>query len=241
MATQTKEKEKVVLEADVRAIAGKQAESLRRTGLIPAVVYGEGGSPANIQVDAKELSRVLHTKAGGNVLISLRVNGGSKKGEDMVLIRELQHHPVTHKIIHIDFHRVSLTKRITVTVPLTFKGDAIGVKQGGGILEHIRWDIEVECLPTEIPAEIPVDVTALEVGKTIAVKDLQLQSGVRVVTDPELPIVTCEIPKEEAPPVAEEAAAAATEPEVLKQKKPEEEAAEEGQKGEKAEKKEKEK
>ena len=237
MVTQTKEKEKVVLEAETRSVAGKQAETLRHEGLIPGVLYGEGGSPAKVQVNAKELSRALHTKAGGNVLISLRLKGDSKKGEDMVLIKELQHHPVTHRIIHVDFHRVSLTKRITVTVPLAFKGDAIGVKQGNGILEHIRWDVEVECLPTEIPAEIAVNVTGMDVGKTLAVKDLQLPPGIRLITDAELPIVTCEIPKEEAPaPAAEEAAAAATEPEVLKQKKPEELAAEEAQKAEKKEK-----
>ena len=221
----------VILEASVRTSQGKTAAGvLRREGLIPGVIYGEEAAAISIQVAARDLNRVLHTKAGGNVLITLHLKEDSKKlPESTVLIKELQHHPVLHQIIHVDFHRISLTKRITVTVPLAFKGEAVGVKTAGGILEHLRWDLEVECLPTQIPAQIPMDVSSLELGKTLFAKDVPLLEGVRLVTDSGLPVVACVMPKEEKIPVAgaPEAATEVSEPEVIKQKKPEEIAAEE--------------
>ena len=235
---QQREKEKVVLEAGLRVPKGKQGiRALRQEGWIPAVVYGEGSPAVSIRVGAKDLSRALHTKAGENVLITLQVKDDSKRhSENVVLIRELQQHPVSHQIVHVDFHRVSLTKRITVTVPLAFKGEALGVKQEGGILEHIRWDLEVECLPTQIPAEIPVDVSHLSLNQTLAAKTITLPEGVRLVTDPELPVVACVLPKKEEIPVPAAEAPVTTEPEVLKQKKPEEIAAEEEAKAKEKEK-----
>ncbi len=235
MPKQTSESEKVVLEAQVRTPGGKGvANSLRHHGLIPGVVYGEGDPPVVVQVKVRDLGQILHTKRGGNVLISLRTGSD----ERMVLIKELQHHPVSHQVTHVDFHHVSLTKRITVAVPLAFKGEAAGVKTGGGILEHLRWDLEVECLPTQIPSEIPVDVSGLELDQVITAKAVRMPEGVRLVTDPQLPVVACVIPKEEPVSVpAAEAAAEVTEPEVIKQKKPEEvEAAAAEEKGEKQEK-----
>ena len=244
MAQQT-EKEKVILEATRRVPKGTQgAEVLRREGWVPGVVYGEKAASVPVHVGARDLARALQTKAGGNVLITLRIKEDSKKelSKDLVLIRELQHHPVSHRIIHVDFHRVSLTKRITLNVPLAFKGESVGVKQAGGILEHIRWDLEVECLPTQIPPEIPVDVSHLELNQTLAAKAIVLPEGVRLVTDPELPVVSCVLPKkEEVAPSAAEVPAEAAEPEVLKQKKPEEIAAEEEAKAREKEKEEKEK
>ena len=231
------EKEKVILEGVRRTVLGKQgASSLRREGWVPAVVYGEGAGSVPLHILAKELSRALHTKAGGNVLISLRLKEDAKdQGEQLVLIKELQYHPVSHQILHVDFHRVSLTKRITVTVPLAFKGEAVGVKMEGGILEHLRWELEVECLPTEIPAEIPIEMTSLALNQTLQAKAVPLPPGVRLVTDPEQPVVACVKPKEEvSAPAAEEAAP--TEPEVLKQKKPEEITEEEAAKAKEKEK-----
>ncbi len=206
---------------------------LRQEGLVPAVVYKAGSPAIAIQVPVRELSRILHTKAGENALITLQFSEDSKKdlkghatlasGENAVLIKELQHHPVTHQIQHVDFHQISLTKKITVSVPLSFKGEAAGVRLSGGVLEHLRWELEVECLPTEIPAEIAVEISGLELGKTLHVKDVPLPEGVRAVTDAEQPVVACVEPQLEvvAPP-AEEAAGAVTEPEVIKKKKPEE-------------------
>lgn len=219
--------EKVILEVVKRESAGKESSAaLRREGFIPAVVYGEGKAALAVQVPARSLSHALRTKAGENVLITLRLtDDGKELPEKTVLIEELQRHPVSHQIIHVDFHHVSLTKQIKVTVPLAFHGEAIGVKQEGGVLEHLRWDLEVECLPTQIPAQVAVDVSSLAVGKALHVKEIVLPEGVRLITDPELSVVSCIIPKvEEAAPAPTETAEA-VEPEVIKQKKPEEEAA----------------
>ncbi|MBI3312435.1 MAG: 50S ribosomal protein L25 [Candidatus Omnitrophica bacterium] len=230
-------REKIVLTASVRPSVGKgPASAVRREGMVPAVVYKEGESALSIQVPQRDLLRALHTKAGENVLITLQFGDDSKSalkghkeltaGEGVVLIKELQHHPVSRQVIHIDFHQISLTKKITISVPLAFKGESLGVKQQGGVLEHLRWELEVECLPTEIPSEIPVDISGLEKGKSIAVRDITIPEGVRVITDADQPLVACVEPKaEELPTAPTEEAAAATEPEVIKQKKPEEEAA----------------
>ena len=230
--------DQVILEGMLRSTRGTQAaKKIREAGLIPGIVYGEGVSPVSIEVGVKELRQALQTKAGENALINLRLKDSAKKSQEMaVLIKELQLHPVSHHVVHVDFHRVSLTKRITVTVPLAFKGEPEGVRMEGGLLEHLRWDLEVECLPTEIPSEISMDVSALKVGQTLFAKEVSLPSGVRLVTDGELPVASCVVPKEEvaAPAAVEETAAA--EPEVLKQKKPEEIAAEEAAKGQKQEK-----
>ena len=226
--------ERVVLEAAVRA-AEEKASALRRAGRVPGVVYKDGKSAVSIQISARDLSRILHTKAGENALITLHFNEGSQaglkehpalvSGENVVLIKELQHHPVSRQLLHVDFHQISLTKKITVSVPLTLQGEAAGVRLAGGVLEHLRWELEVECLPTEIPAEVALDISALEKGQTLHVKDVLLPEGVRAVTDPEQPVVSCVEPQREEVAAPAEEAAAAAEPEVIKQKKPEEETA----------------
>ena len=224
------ESQKVLLEAMARTAVGKSAaSSLRREDRLPGVVYGEGKPSVSIQLSLKDLSQALKTKAGENVLITLKLQQDSKKlPETAVLIKELQHHPVTHRIIHVDFHRVSLTKRITVTVPLSFQAEAVGVKRDGGILEHLMWEIQVECLPTQIPAQILVDIASLELGKSLKAASIPMPEGVLLKTDPELPVIACVTPKmEEVPASGAGVAAEPTEPEVLKQKKPEEIAAEE--------------
>lgn len=227
-------KEKLVLKVGVRSTSGSgPAGRSREEGWIPGVVYKGGESAVSIRVGSRELGRALHTKAGENVLITLEFDEESKKqlqgrpgwagGENVVLIKELQHHPVSHDLLHVDFHRISLTQKITVSVPLAFKGESVGVKQAGGVLEHLRWEVEVECLPTEIPAEIPVEISGLEKGQTLHVKEIALPEGVKAVTDPAQPVIACVEPKAEEVPVAGEEAATAEEPEVIKQKKPEEE------------------
>jgi len=232
MATK-KEEQKVVLEASTRSTSGKgPAKVMRREGLIPAVVYGDKKASLPIQISAGDLTRALHTKAGENVLLTLRLDAATKKKdakEAAVLIKDLQHHPVSRQVIHADFYRVSLTKKITVNVPLNFKGEAIGVKQEGGVMEHLRWELEVECLPTEIPAEIIVPIDDLALGKSLHVKDVALPAGVQLLTDPEQPVVACVAPRVEEEPAPVEEAAEGEEPEVLKQKSPEEIAAEDAE------------
>ncbi|MBI1953281.1 MAG: 50S ribosomal protein L25 [Candidatus Omnitrophica bacterium] len=219
---------KIILEGSIRSPGSKgPARALRQEGWIPGVVYGQGKNPLVIRVSSREVSRLLRVKGGANSLITLRLQDSDKPlPESAVLIKELQRHPVSHEIVHVDFHRVSLTQRITVKVALAFKGEPVGVKNEGGILEHLRWDLEVECLPTQIPSEIPVDVSSLALGATLHAKQVLLPEGVRLTTDGELPVAACVTPKvEEIAAPSEEAAAAGEEPEVLKQKKPEEIAA----------------
>ena len=241
MSAMAQQTEKIILEGAIRTGHGTGvAHTIRREGLVPGVLYGEGSPSVSVQVVLKDLHRTLKTKAGENVLLSLRLKeqkADKPMPDRLVLIKELQQHPVTHQIIHVDFYQVSLTKKITVAVKLSFKGEAVGVKQEGGILEHLRWELEVECLPTEIPPELAVDVSGLSVGKTLEAKEISLPAGVRLVTDPNMPVLACVIPRvEEVAPTAEPGAEA-TEPEVLKQKKPEELAAEEAKAKEKKEEK----
>lgn len=224
----------VILEGLERTLKGKgPAASLRREGFIPGILYGEGKSSLSVQVKVKELDRALRTRGKGNVLVTLRLGSGqalrvgspADKGKDhTVLVKEMQHHPVTHQILHVDFHEISLTKRITVAVPLAFKGEPVGVKMGEGVTEHLRWELEVECLPTEIPSEIPVEISALQLNQTLHAREISLPPGVVLKTDPEQPVAACVPPKkEEIPLPAEATAAEVAEPEVIMEKKPEEE------------------
>ena len=234
--------DQVKLEASLRTEIGKKiGKALRREGSIPAVVYGEGQTPTPITTTEKDLARVLHTGAGENVLITLTVKetGGQAQPVRTVLIKEIQHHPVTSQVLHVDFHQISLTKRIQVTVPLQFTGEAVGVKQDGGRLDHVLWEVRVDCLPTEIPKAIAIDVSALKIGDSLLIKDLKVPAGVKLLHDGQVGVVACLAPVvEKAPEAAAEGAAAATEPEVIKQKKPEEEAgAGEAKPSEKADKK----
>jgi len=220
--------DQVTLEASVRAETGTGiGRSLRREGRIPAVVYGEGQAPTALVTTERALTQALRTASGENVLITLKVTDptGAVLPDRTVLIKEIQHHPVTSRILHVDFHQISLTRRIQVTVPLQFTGEAIGVKQAGGRLDHLLWEVRVECLPTQIPERLAVDVSALNIGDGLLIKDLVVPSGVKIVHEPHVAVVACLPPVVEEAPVAAAAATAPTEPEVIKQKKPE---AEEG-------------
>ena len=215
------------LEASVRPETGKKiSKALRREGTIPGVVYGEGHTPTSLTLTAKDLARVLHTGAGGNVLITLTVkpvDAGAAQPDRTVLIKEIQTHPVTAQVLHVDFQQISLTKQIQVTVPLQFVGEAIGVKQDGGRLDHLLWEVRVECLPTQIPKRIDVDVAALKIGDSLQIKDLKVPAGIKLLHDPSVGIAAC------LQPVVEKALDAAegapVEPEVITAKKPDEEGA----------------
>ena len=232
--------DQVKLEASVRTETGKKiGKQLRRQGAIPAVVYGEGYEPVPIQATEKDFAQALHTAGGENILIALKIKDASGKAQPdrTVLIKEIQRHPVTDQILHIDFHQVSLTKRIQVTVPLQFTGEAIGVKQDGGRLDHLLWEVRVECLPMEIPKRVDVDVSSLKIGDSLLIKDLSVPAGIKLLHELQVGVAACLPPVvEKAPEVTE---AVAVEPEVIKQKKPEEEEAAPAEaKTEKAEKKE---
>jgi large subunit ribosomal protein L25 len=220
------------LQAEKREGRGKnEARRLRASGRIPAVVYGaEKGKAVEIAVDPKTLLRILHSESGVNTLIGLQLDGGDTR----VLVKEYQLDPIDHKLLHADFYQVAMDKTITVTVPITLKGEAKGVKQQGGVVDFVNREIEIEVLPGDIPDGITVDVSELMLHEGVRVRDLQTE-GVKwkATSDADMMIVhVVTMRAEEEPAPADAAAAAATtapaEPEVIKKgktDKPEEEAA----------------
>ena len=217
------------LEAVKREGRGKnEANRLRASGRIPAVVYGskkDDKAPEGValSVDPKSLLRILHSDSGANTLINLRVEGT----EARVMVKEYQLDPVTHQLLHADFYALAMDKEITVTVPIVIKGEARGVKQQGGIVDFVTRDIEVQCLPTNIPGHIDVDVTELMLNDSIRVKDLAKDPKWKALTDGETMIVHVVMPKAEESAQAADAAAATAapaataEPEVIKKGKEE--------------------
>jgi large subunit ribosomal protein L25 len=210
--------ETVQLAANTRHSRGSRlARLIRRGGKIPAILYGHGMKSLAIEVDKQELHIALHTKAGENVLINLKVQGADLT-ESTCLIKDIQHHPVTDEIQHVDFTLVSLTEKIEVKVPISIKhaDDALGVKEGG-ILDVLHYEIEVECLPTQIPEKIEVDIKGMKIEDAIHVRDLSIPEGVICKLPPEEVIVALHAPKKEvaAPAVEEEV----TQPEVIEKGK----------------------
>jgi large subunit ribosomal protein L25 len=202
------------------------ARKLRVTGRIPAVYYGRGEAPIPLVVSLKELEEVIHKAEGSNVIVDLKVEGDAER---KALIREIQRDPVLGSILHLDLQHISLTERIIVEVPIVLIGTPIGVKDGGGILEHLLREVEVECLPTDIPSKLEVEVSALNIGDTLHVSDIKA-NRVTIKTDAGRAIAAVVPPTilEEVKP-AEEAVVA--EPELVKEKKDDEEEGEGGKEG----------
>ena len=216
------------------------ARKARAAGQIPGVLYGHGETPVAVAVGAREFQTALRTHKGGNALVNLKLDNG----EYTALIRDAQYDPINRSILHLDFQHISLTEQIEVEVALKPIGLAVGVKDGGGILEMIVRNIDVRCLPTAIPEAIEIDVSALNVGESLHVRDIRAE-GIEILTDADTTIITVVAPTVEEAPVAAEGAVAAeptaAEPEVVgaKGKKEEGEAAPEGKGGAPAKDKEK--
>ncbi len=219
------------LEATTRDSFGKnEARRTRQAGRVPAVVYGASPDAAQtrvaipIAVEPKALSKILHSESGANTLISLKLGGTATK----VLVREYQLDPVTHQILHADFYRVAMDRTLKVTIPVVVKGEPKGVKQQGGVLEFIRREIDVECLPGDIPEHVELDVTELMLHQGIRVRDVAVDPKWKAVSEADLMLVHVIMPKAEEAPAPADAAAAATpattaEPEVIKRGKKDEE------------------
>jgi large subunit ribosomal protein L25 len=224
-----------ILEATARDSFGKnEARRTRRDGRVPAVVYGASGEGASrdatpIAVDPRALLKILHSESGANTLISLKLGG---TGDARVLIKEYQLDPVTHALLHADFYRVRMDRTIRVTIPVTVKGEPKGVKQQGGLVEFIRREIEIECLPADIPEHVEIDISELMLHQGVRVREIATDPKWKSVSDPEMMLVHVILPKaEEVAATPETAAAAATatpaEPEVIKKGKKDEDEAEE--------------
>ncbi|MBV9873690.1 MAG: 50S ribosomal protein L25/general stress protein Ctc [Verrucomicrobia bacterium] len=207
-----------------RAEVGRNAiKKVRKQGLIPGVIYGVGQEPINLEVNGRQLSTVLAHASSENILLELEIVDGDDKRNSLAMIQEVQHHPIQRQILHVDFHAVSATEKITAEVPIETVGEPVGVKTGGGLLEHILRDLEVECLPGDLPERIQVDVSGLNLNQSIHVKDLQLPAGVEAVTDGDLTVVAVSEARVEEEPT--DTLAAPVAPEVISAKKPEEGAA----------------
>ncbi len=195
------------LDAKKRDGRGKnEARRLRGSGRIPAVVYGarkDGQAPEGVPVavDPKEVLRILHSESGANTLINLKLDGS---GESRVMVRDYQLDPVTHQLLHADFYQLAMDRAIIVSVPIVIKGEPAGVKQQGGLLDFVTREIQVQCLPTDIPEHIDIDVSELMLHQSVRVKDLATDPKWKAITDGETMLVHVVVPK------AEEAAATAT-------------------------------
>ena len=229
-----------VLEAQTREPGSKnQAKRVRRNGKIPAVVYGAGKDSQPITVDPRVVTRILNSETGHNTIFDLALGGEKTKA----MIVDWQYEPIKGRLLHIDLKRIALDKVLRVSVPIELTGEAAGVKQEGGILEQMLREVEIECLPADIPSHIDVDVSHLTFGKVLRVSDLPHSAKIKFLTDENQPVAHVTSVKEEvvATPeaVAAEAGAAPAEPEVIKKGKQETE--EEGAEAapEKSEKKEK--
>jgi len=216
--------EKVTLKAAVREELKKcRCNQLRKGGNIPAVVYKSGKIGTNIQVNDKDLKKVLHTEAGENVIITLNIEEGGKTSEKTVIVQDIQKHPISEKMVHVDFHEISLTEKIKVNVPIAIKGEAVGVSEEKGILTQIIWEIEVECLPTDIPEHLYVRVEGLHIGEAIHVKELEAPAGVTILEDPDAVVVSVtHQAAEEAEEKVEGEEPEGEEPELIKKGKKEE-------------------
>ncbi|HNQ91218.1 MAG TPA: 50S ribosomal protein L25 [Verrucomicrobiota bacterium] len=216
-----------VLTAYPRTAARRSGvKKLRASFRVPAVIYGRRRQPQNLEVKLKELEDLIHRSVAQNILLDLKVEGDAEPGR-LALLQQVQHHPVSGKILHVDFHEVAADERVVIQVPVETAGEAIGVKTGGGILEHVLFSLKVRGLPKDLPEVLVVDVSHLEVGQAIHISDIQAPPGVQILGEKSISVIAVSAP----PTEAEEAAAAAVEegaplePEVIKEKKDEEEAA----------------
>ncbi len=225
----------VDLKAGVREERGKELnKNLREKGFVPAIVYKKGSDTVSISIDKKNLLKTLHTEAGENVIVKLHIEGAKKAKERTVILKEIQRDPVKDNLLHVDFQEISLTETLKVKVPISGKGEAIGVKQEEGVLQQVMWEVEVECLPTNIPEKIEIDITNLKIGDSIHLKDVSAPEDVKILDNPESVVFSVEHPKAVEDIVAAPPEGELEEPELIREKKEEE--PEEGEKEEGAEK-----
>jgi len=208
----------VALAAQSRTETGKGvARSLRRQALIPAVFYGPAVDPIPLILQSRELEKLITTGAGENILIDLNIEDGKSTQSHRAMIKEIQVDPVKQNILHVDLYAISMDKKISVEVPITLTGTAVGVSDEGGILQQVSRTLEVSCLPDRIPEAFELEVTALAIGDSLHVSDLEIPEGVDILAEDELTVASV------VPPTKVEE----IEPEVLEEEEEGEEVEEE--------------
>lgn len=212
----------VPLNAFTRSASGRGGvKKLRATSRIPAVIYGRTIQPQNLELDQKEIETLIHHSASENVLVDLSIAEDKARPKRLALVQQVQHHPLGGEILHVDFHEVAPDERVTLMVPVEATGEAAGVKSGGGTLEHVLFKLKIRSLPKDLPEVILVDVSALEVGKSIHIGEITVPPGVELLGDKKLPVLAVAAPITEAQEAADAGAGAAgaTEVEMTKEKK----------------------
>lgn len=216
------------MEANMRLVLGSVAVGrLRDQNIVPAVMYGRGVQPVNLELHGKLLQTLLNTPSLQNMLIQLTIQGDGTARQETVMIREVQRHPVSSKVIHVDFMKIAMDQVLDAHIPVVLTGTAPGVKEGG-VLEQVHRELHIRCLPALIPESITLDISSLGIGDSITVHDLSLQEGIQVMVEAHEPVVHVVAPRmEEEKPAAEAVAAAAApeaakEPEVIGEKEREE-------------------
>ena len=210
--------QQVKLKAQKRTLVGRNAiKKIKKDGLVPGIVYGSQSEPMPLQVEARELTNVLAHASSEHVLVELEIADGSQSTNRLALIQEVQHHPLRRELLHVDFHAVSTTEKIISEVPIEAFGDALGVRTFGGLLEYSLRTLEVECFPQDLPDIVRVDVTNLNIGEALHVRDIPLPSGVEAITDGDLTVVS--VVASRVGEEVTEAAETPTTPEVITEKK----------------------
>lgn len=195
-------------------------KKVRAQDRIPAVIYGRHNPPQNLEINLKDLEKLIHHSASENILVDLDLVGSSV-GKRLALVQDVQHHPLSGKVLHLDLHEIKEDERVTVMVPVESVGEPVGVKTGGGVLEHVLFKIRVRSLPKDLPEMITVDVTNLEVGKSIHIGDIAPIPGVEIIGDKKIVVLSVAAPRTEAQEAAATAAEGAAQPEMIKEKKEE--------------------
>jgi large subunit ribosomal protein L25 len=212
----------VAMNAQARtAVKHAAVKKLRSTGVIPAVIYGRLAPPQNLQMNTIEFSDSIADHVSENILMDLTVVG-DQRPQRLALVQEIQHHPVSRSILHVDFHEVAPDEKVTIQVPVETTGESVGVKNGG-VLGHVLHRLKVHALPKDLPEVILVDVTALEIGKAIHIADIKAPAGCEILGNKELTVLAVSAPVTEAQETAAAAVAgeAAAQPEMIKEKKDE--------------------
>ncbi|MCK9603119.1 MAG: 50S ribosomal protein L25 [Candidatus Omnitrophica bacterium] len=212
--------EEILLDVETREEIGRaDVKNLRKKGFTPAVIYAQGKETLAVKISTHQLISMVHQHRLESMVVHLKLKGDTKNKSRACLIKEMQHDPVTGNIVHVDFNEISLTKAIKVNVPVVAKGEPVGVKLEGGSLEHILWEVEVECLPTDIPKDIEVDVSQLKIGDAIHIKDIVFPANIKVLSDPGAVVLSVMAPMKEEVPVEPVEGEEKQEPEVIKEKK----------------------
>jgi large subunit ribosomal protein L25 len=200
-----------------------EVKKLRASGRVPATIYGRQAKPQNLEVNSKEFADLLNHAASENLLVDLSVDNDARS-KRLALVQEIQHHPLDGKVLHVDFHEVAENEKVTIHVPVETVGEAAGVKNGGGVLEHIMFKLKVRCLPKDLPEQIVIDVSHLELGKAVHLGEVKVPEGVEIIGDKHIPVVSVALPRSEEEETAATATAegvAAGDVEMTKEKKEE--------------------